>query len=272
VAWCAKERKITNADIEKKKSAIGELDTEIASLTTEIEDPVTGLLIQIKTEEGTLSKCIKDQAEETKDRQDENAEYQKEIANCVKSQDLMTRAMRVLKKYYGETMKKSGFVQIGSDNKDAPDTWKDEYKGQSENGNKVTATLQTILENIQKGEENAHSAEVTAQHAFEDSMTKLKKDEKDAQESITELRVSLAEKQKTLHRKTKDQKATTKEKKALQEYLLDMKPECDYIVQNIAAREFNRKQEGEALDKAVKQIKDTNAYKEGELDEKIAKR
>jgi len=293
-AWCVKERKITNDDITTKTSAIGELGRDIATMTTEIEDPVTGLLIQIKTEEETLSKCIKDQEEETQARQDENAEYQSEIANYVKSQELIKKATRVLKQYYDEIKKESddgtktpdettqppSFVQVGkpqpvaagSDKDDAPDTWKDEYKGQGKDGNSALATLKTILENMGKGEKNAHSAEVTAQHAFEDSMTQLKKDEKDAETSITALRLSLTEKKKNLNRKTKDEKATTKEKKELQEYLLDIKPECDYIMENIVMRDANRVTEDKALDTAVTKIKDTKAYKEGELDDKIKER
>lgn len=56
-------------------------------------------------------------------------------------------------------------------------------------------------------------------------------------------------------------KATTEDKEAIEAYLLKIKPGCDFITKNFDLREKNRKTEKEALEKAVKLIKATPAYK-----------
>jgi len=277
--WCEKERSETNKQISDKKNDISELNTDISSLKADIQDPVTGLMVQIKNEEDALSECLADQAEETKERTAENAEYQKEIANLVASQDLVSRAVRVLKKYYDKIAKESetSLLQAEATShavkrnavKEEPNTWEDKYKGQSSDGSKATGTLEVILENIQKSEKAAHDAEVTAQQSFEDSMEKLKQTEKDTQDSLANLRVSLAEKEKTLRQKNRDLVATTREKEAAETYLVDIKPGCDFIMKNIATRNFNRAEEKKALTKAVGLIKETPAYENAMLDKHI---
>merc|ERR1719401_1339678 len=52
------------------------------------------------------------------------------------------------------------------------------------------------------------------------------------------------------------------EKKALEEYLVEIKPGCDFITKNLDLRSTNRGNEKTALEKAIKLIKDTPAYSE----------
>merc|ERR1719160_113707 len=92
-------------------------------------------------------------------------------------------------------------------------------------------------------------------------MTKLKDEEAKAEKSLVDLQDDLATKEKELLEAQEDLKETTKDKEAIEAYLLKIKPGCDFITKNFKTREANRKTEKEALEKAVKLIKATPAYK-----------
>jgi chromosome segregation ATPase len=92
-------------------------------------------------------------------------------------------------------------------------------------------------------------------------MTKLKKEQKDSEESLTKLQDELAQAEEDLLTAQEDLKATTADKEAIEAYLLKVKPGCDFITENFDLREKNRKTEKTALEKAIKLIKGTPAYK-----------
>merc|ERR1719213_983069 len=92
-------------------------------------------------------------------------------------------------------------------------------------------------------------------------MTELKKEQASSEESLVKLQENLATAQKSLIEKTEDLKDTEAAKVKIEDYLLKIKPGCDFITTNFYEREKNRKTETEALDKAVKLIKETPAYK-----------
>merc|ERR1712222_154982 len=85
----------------------------------------------------------------------------------------------------------------------------------------------------------------------EDSMTSLKKEEKELQENLAKLRVTLAETEEELLGKKSEHKATVEEKEAIEAYLLKIKPGCDFITENIDTRIANRKDESEDLNETL---------------------
>merc|ERR1719321_707327 len=92
-------------------------------------------------------------------------------------------------------------------------------------------------------------------------MAQLKKEQADAEKMLSDLQETLAEKQQELLEAQEDLKATTKDKEEIEAYLLKIKPGCDFIDKNFDLREKNRATEKAALEKAVKLIKATPAYK-----------
>merc|ERR1719254_260652 len=121
--------------------------------------------------------------------------------------------------------------------------------------------LEFILAETVKEENEAHKTEEEAQADYEDSMTKLKKEEAEAEKLLTELKETLAETEEKLLTAKEDLKTTTADKEAIEAYLLKIKPGCDFITENFKLREKNRATEKAALEKAVKLIKGTPAYK-----------
>merc|ERR1719174_2257599 len=93
-------------------------------------------------------------------------------------------------------------------------------------------------------------------------MTELKKEQSDTEKALVKLNEDLATAQKTLVEKKEDLKDASASEAKIEEYLLKIKPGCDFISTNFDLREKNRKTETEALEKAVKLIKETPAYKD----------
>ena len=134
-------------------------------------------------------------------------------------------------------------------------------KGQSDQGGDVIEMLEFILSETKAEEMQAHSDEEDAQAKYEDSMAGLKKQEASDEKRLSNLQEDLAEKEKDLLQAKEDLKATTEDKEAIEAYLLKIKPGCDFITKNFDLREKNRATEKAALEKAIKLIKATPAYK-----------
>merc|ERR550537_1548623 len=92
-------------------------------------------------------------------------------------------------------------------------------------------------------------------------MSDLKSGEATMSDTIADLSSQLAEKSKTLEQTQVDLTKTTKEHKAIEKYLLKIKPGCDFITENIETRNEHRQAEIESLIAAESALKDTPAYK-----------
>jgi len=267
--WCNEERTTNDEKHSEKVDQIDTLTGEIEELNTTINDPETGLKKQIKSTEESLSMCIEAQKTETKDRMEANSAYQTDIKNLVSAEEILTKALKVLKKYYDALAEKieaeaeaASLLQNNREDPEVPDTWKSStVEGQSEKGNGAIGMLKFILESTQTEEHEAHSDEESAQHAYEDSMQGLKDEEASLEKNLADLQKTLADKEEEHLLKQEELKKVTDEKISIEEYLTKIKPGCDFITENFETRETNRKTEKEALEKATTLIKDTPAYK-----------
>jgi len=262
--WCNSEREENDKVLEAHKEAIKTLKTEISDLDILINDPETGLLVQITETETSIKENHDSQVSKTADRGVENKDYQTNIKNVVAAQDVLRAAMKVLTEYYA-SMKKAAdaefFQQEPPSTWDAEEATKGGFKGQKEQGNKVIEMLEFILEESEKEEMHAHSTEKEAQHEFEDEMADLKKEEADLMANLAELRATLAEKEADLEMKKKDLAKETAGKIATEDYLAKIKPGCDFITENIEVRKSSRLTEKKALKKAKALLKGSPAYK-----------
>merc|ERR1719326_1537584 len=92
-------------------------------------------------------------------------------------------------------------------------------------------------------------------------MTDLKASEATISDSIADLSEQLAEKEKTLMETNEDLTKTLAEHKAVEKYLLKIKPGCDFITENIDTRNEHRAAEMKALISAEDALKATPVYK-----------
>jgi chromosome segregation ATPase len=262
--WCNSERKENKDALADRKREIIGLEESIDKLTTTIDDPKTGLKALIQGLEESLVENKESQKTETTDRTEANVAYQADIKNLVSAESILSKAIKVLNAYYDdlETKLANGEALMQEDPK-APEAWKGDgqYGGQSKKGGDVIEMLNFILSETQNEQMEAHKDEEKAQADYEDSMAQLKKEEAGAEKSLAEKQETLAEKEQDLLAAQEDLKKTTKDKEAIEAYLEKIKPGCDFITKNFDLREGNRKTEKEALEKAVKLIKATPAYK-----------
>jgi len=267
--WCNTERTENDKALAGKKSDIISLGETIDKLDTTINDPDTGLKAQIEETETTLVQNTESQKEETKQRTEDNVAYQANIANLVQAQSILKKGTKVLKAYYDDLAKKlEAGAALMQEDPDAPET-NFNMGGQSETGNKVIEMLEFITDETNKEEMKAHTDEEGAQADYEDSMAKLKKEESEAEKSLSNLQKTLADSEEELLQARVDLKETTKDKESIVAYLAKIKPGCDFITTNYDDRVANRKTEKEALEKAVKLIKATPAYKTAMAEAKV---
>merc|ERR1719473_592426 len=214
----------------------------------------------IEQNENALATNIESQGTETKTRTEANLDYQKNIANLVEANALLTKAIKVLKGYYDKILKDDSFAQM-KDKPNPGETWAEGgFKGQSEDGNSAITMLEFILSETEKEELNAHDQERKDQHNYEDSMAELKEDERTFGQNIADFKLQQAQLKKKLLGHEEDYKATKADKEALENFLAKIKDGCDFITKNIDDRKENRATEKESLEGAVTLIKGTPAY------------
>jgi len=264
LSWCNDERNTNTDNLGLKNNQITTLSGEINTLTQAIEAPETGLKAQILADETTLQTNIESQKTETQSRKEDNVAYQASVENLVEAETLLTKAVAVLRAYYSQILGGGSFVALASAPQPAPPpTWTGPYKGQSEHGGgDAISMLEFILQNTQQEEQQAHSAENTAQHAYEDSMQSLTDEEDTLRGNLATLGQSLAQKEEELLGKKADLRTTEEEKASIEAYLLQIKPGCDFITANITDRKANRQTEEGALRNAMTLLKGTPAYLE----------
>jgi len=142
-----------------------------------------------------------------------------------------------------------------------PEAFENESGDQTEKGGDVMGMLEFIMSEAAEEEKTAHENEEESQHDFEDTMTDLKSQEKTSQETIASLENQVAAKVKELEQANQDLAKTKEEKVAIEQYILKIKPGCDFITENLDTRKENRASETSALNTAIDKLKDTPAYK-----------
>lgn len=264
--WCEDEREKKNGELTTANQQLLTLKAQMSEIESAIKNEENGLIVTIKNTEDNLASNRDSQQEQTEMRTKDNLAYQQDIATLVEAEDLLTKAVTVLKKYYQEALKDAGSAMLqrraGSKEDPAPpETW-GAYKGQSESGSSAISMVEFILEETKKEEQAAHSAEDEAQQSYEASMQQLKTSEAELGEILAKKQLELAEKREELLGKQEDHKATVKVRDEVEAYLLKIKPGCDFIDQNMQLRKDARKEEKAALESAITLLQETPAFKE----------
>eukprot|EP00933_Yihiella_yeosuensis_P005815 TRINITY_DN1103_c0_g2_i2.p1 TRINITY_DN1103_c0_g2~~TRINITY_DN1103_c0_g2_i2.p1 ORF type:complete len:691 (+),score=251.86 TRINITY_DN1103_c0_g2_i2:77-2149(+) len=267
--WCEDERKTNNDNHKAASEQIITLTASIDELAAAIAEMTT--TVATKTEE--LAANDQEQKTQTELRKSENLEYQKNIDILMQTQDLIARATKILNDYYDSIAKPESLLQVQASSHvkkpmsyehAAPKTNDGTYHGQNKMGNTVIQLLDDIMADTKAEETTAHKDEQEAQISFEDSMQALTDQEKSLKEAITQTSADLAQAQLDSDNKKANLKETKDEKKSIEDYLADIKSDCDFIAANFDLREANRAAESTALAAAIDAIQGTPAYKKAE--------
>jgi len=269
--WCDSEREANDEELNKRTDQIETLEGEIDDLDDQINNPETGLIAQIKSTEEDITENQETQASERKTRNEEHTVYLEETSNCKSAEAILKRAIHVLQRYYDAMEKhlEESFLQVSED--PAPPDAEFNTEGQSGKGNEVLDMLNFIKDETEKERTLIQTDEDAAKSDFDSSIESLEGELENLEDSLASLNEDLADKKKAHATKKVDLKDTKHAKKAIEKYIKEIEPGCDFITENFDLREKNRETETAALEKADALIKATPAYKNFEDDKKGGK-
>merc|ERR1719163_1451094 len=101
-------------------------------------------------------------------------------------------------------------------------------------------------------------------------MTDLKANEDEYLQTVATTEQTLAEKEKDRTERRMNLDATKKDKKAIEKYLLSIKPGCDFMDENLDARKESRRAEKSALENSRSLMEDTPEYQSAAAEEERA--
>jgi len=230
---------------ELKERDIDELDAQIADLTASI-DELTQNIGQLEAEIAEMQTQLKRAGE---DRELENADFQKTVADQRETQKLLEQALNVLKAVYA---KKAAFVQKGKQEPAGPPPPPSfgTYKKAGGAGG-VMGMLAQIINDAKTLEADAIHAESNAQKAYEtfvkDTNNSVEEKTRDITNKSSEK--ATAEGDKTAAEEGKD--AALNEQQQNKNEEADLHKSCDFVVKNFEIRQAARDQEVEALRQAT---------------------
>jgi hypothetical protein len=340
---CENETSDNEAAKLAKETALGDLDGTIAQLLVSINDTETSIA---ETQE-SLDVNRASQAADTNTRNEQNAQFNKNLKNLEDAERILAASIKVLKKYYeflhahqaDKTYKKFEKKDAGGGNlkqmvgasiadleeacsaepecvafnsagwlksslvpeanwydwdegdlyiKELDGSISEAYipntdflqvsarharreplegeptdafsTGQSTEGNRALDMLDFIAKETTSEKENAISNEENAVSTFQTSMASLKTSEEGYMEDLEKFNLDLTTFQKELEEAREDSSATTDEKEAIENYLAQIKPGCDFITQEYSTRKAAREAETTALNTAIDKLKATPVF------------
>eukprot|EP00438_Fugacium_kawagutii_P018331 Skav212480 [mRNA] locus=scaffold385:420920:424584:- [translate_table: standard] len=123
----------------------------------------------------------------------------------------------------------------------------------------LTGPVDGLEATLTKAEEDIKENQAGQQGAVTERASLFLKEE--LQKTIVDTKKAIAESKVQVTENKEMKLEAEKEKGSIEEYLEDIKPQCDFITKNLDQRKANRAGETESLEKAIELIKGTPAYK-----------
>jgi len=249
----ATEKAYCDDELSKTTAKKSELDTEIAKLTTKIDQATahsTALKGEVAELNDELATMEKEQADNTKWRNDEHAEYLVAKADLELGLSGVRKALEVLRSYYGG----AAFVQQPEPPK--PETF-DKATGA---GQSIVGVLEVVesdfAENLAKVETEESDAQSTYETYTQDY--KMSKAQKDADvkyktQEFTGLDKNIAD-------LSSDRATATEEVTAVNEYLSKLKDRCIAKPETYEERKKRRDAEINGLKEALSILENETAF------------
>jgi chromosome segregation ATPase len=240
--FCKAEKEKTSAAIKKKTMTIDELDARLETASTKKQQ--LGESIADLTAE--IAEMDKSQAEATKLRNEEHANFVKTTTDFTGAAEAVDDAIDALKEYYGSAL----LVQTssGRQSRKAPPTL---GGAKSDSAGGIMSILETMGEEFRKTVKEASAAERTAQADYDTLVqdNKVSKASKTAEISGAESEIkSLST---ALHDFGSDKKMTSGELASVEEYVAKLKPQCGGRTVSYAERKAKRDAEIKGLQDAL---------------------
>jgi septal ring factor EnvC (AmiA/AmiB activator) len=219
-AFCSAEKKKTKASMEKKTMEIEKLDTRLekAAATKKEQEE----LIAASSEE--IAATEKANAEATKLRNEQNANFVKIDTDFSAAAEAVDDAIDALKEYYGD----SALIQTQSKRDASSDSAPPSFGGaKSDSAGGIIGILETMGEEFTKTVKENAAEERENLKAYEKLMqaNKVVLSTKEAEIKGAESQIKALE--VSLHDTGSDLKMANKEKSAIEDYIDKLKPQCE---------------------------------------------
>jgi len=227
---------------ELKARDIDELEAQIADLTSTI-DELTKSIAQLEAEIAEMQTQIKRAGE---DRELENKDFQTTVADQRATQQLLTKALDVLKAVYA---KKEALLQKQEPAGPPPPPSFKKYEKQGGAGG-VVGMLEQIIRDAKTLEAEAIRAETDAQKAYESFVKDSNGSIEEKTRDITNKSEEKANAEADLTAANEAKEAALNEQQQMKNEEADLHKSCDFVLKNFDIRQAARDQEVEALRQA----------------------
>jgi len=244
------EKQFDLADDKKKSLERAEKDAENA--IAKAKEAIETLTEEIEALEKGIKELDKSVVEATEQRQEENQDFKKLMAQDTKAKDILGFAKKRLNKFYNPTL---AFAEISTHDTGKappgppPDTW-DAYAKKSDESTNVVAMIDVLIADLDKEMTEAKAEEKNDQEDYETMMTESAAKRTEDSNSLSGKMEAKAEAEKTLAEQTEVKKDTTKELWATLKYIDSLHHECDWLMKFFDVRKTARTGEIDALVKA----------------------
>jgi chromosome segregation ATPase len=240
--WCIDSLHDNESETERKNRDKSDLEAKIDTLASQIAT----LSSEIENLEKQIAETQVQLKRAGENREKENAEFQKTVADQRETQRLLTQALNVLKGFYA---KKAGTALAQQPAGPPPPAGFDSYKNNAGAGG-VMAMIQQIVTDAKAMEAEALRGESDAQKAYESFV-------KESNNSVETMRKEIVNKSEARATAEGDKtqtetehESTVTELEQLANENADMHRSCDFVLKNFDVRQEARDQEVEALRQA----------------------
>lgn len=228
---------------ETKKS---DQTVQIESLTTSIQtmtDELAAAKSQIADFQVNLQRA-------SENRQKENLEFQKTVADQVATQEILAKALDKLATFYD--LLQVGHQGNAKKGKQTPPVPQMEYKA-SAGASGAMSMIEKLIYDAKELQAESVKSESAAQEQYESLVADTNDSVKELQKAVVTKTQAKAEAEKSKTELEEALEDTMKELEGLAAYVANLHEECDYVLKNFNIRQEARAQEIEALQQA-KQI------------------
>merc|ERR1719420_2530179 len=242
--FCTDALNTNEREAELKQRDIDELEAQIADLTATI-DELTKSIATLQSEIAEMQTQLKRAGE---DREKENADFQTTVADQRASQQILNKALDVLKAVYA----KKEFMQIRAKQEPAgpppPPGFKKYEKSGGAGG--VMGMIEQIIRDAKTLEAEAIQAETDSQKAYESFVKDSNKSIEEKNRDITNKTEEKATAEADLTAANEAKETAMNEAQQLSNEVADLHKSCDFVLKNFDIRQEARDQEVEALRQA----------------------
>jgi len=221
------------AEIDQLRATVAKLTEDISELTVAVAD---------------LDSAI---ARQTKLRHEEKAKNTETISDAASAGTAVDQALAVLREFYVKAGEATAFVQKAA----APDgTYDSAYKGMDTESDAVLGMLEVIQTDFARLESATKTAEVSAQHEYDEFMTDSKTDKEAKATNLEHKATKKQDTESAFTTKSHDLVATQKELDAAFVYFDKLKPSCVDAGDDFNDRVVQRKEEIASLQEALRAL------------------